>query len=75
MTEEFEIKDNITVEGITSDYVSYNSKILANDMRSWEYRFERIVKVMEDRHNEHLKMISDLLEENAKLKREKHERK
>lgn len=69
MNEEFKIKDNITVEGITSDFVSYNAKLLISSMDSWKYKFERIVKVMEDRHEEHLKMIADLLEENHALKK------
>jgi hypothetical protein len=67
--EQFVIKDNITIEGITPDFVSYNAKLLVRDMDSWKYKFERIVKVMEDRHEEHLKMINDLLAENYALKR------
>ena len=66
---QFELKDNITIEGITPDFVSYNAKLLVRDMDSWKYKFERIVKVMEDRHEEHLKMISELLAENHALKR------
>lgn len=69
MNKEFEIKDNITIEGITPDFVSYNAKILISDMNTWKHKFERIVKVMEDRHEEHLKMISDLLAENHALKK------
>jgi hypothetical protein len=56
------------VEGITEDYVWYNSKILINKMGSWQIEFEKIVMVMEARHKEHLKIISDLLEEIKKLK-------
>jgi|GEM_PF-3231182 len=66
---QFEIKDSITIEGITPDFVSYNAKLLVKDMDLWKFKFERIVKVMEDRHEEHLKMISDLLTENHALKR------
>ena len=65
----FELKDSLTVEGITEDYVWYNAKILTNEMDSWKHKFERIVKVMSDRHDEHLKMINDLLIENYALKR------
>ena len=68
-TKQFEIKDSITIEGITPDFVSYNAKLLTSDMGSWKYKFERIVKVMEDRHEEHLRMINDLLIENHALKR------
>ncbi len=65
----FELKDSLTVEGITEDYVWYNAKILISEMDSWKHKFERIVKVMSDRHDEHLKMINDLLIENHALKR------
>lgn len=66
-----EIKDNVTVEGITADYVWYKAKILTNEMQSWTTEFERITKVMEDRHNEHLKIIANLLDEIKELKRKK----
>ena len=65
----FELKDSLVVEGITEDYVWYNAKILTNEMDSWKHKFERVVKVMENRHSEHLKMIDDLLKENGALKR------
>lgn len=66
-----EMKDNLLTEGITSDYVWYKAKVLTNKMQSWGTEFERITKVMEDRHNEHLKIISDLLDEIKELKRQK----
>lgn len=64
----FEIKDDVSVEGISSDYVWYHAKVLTTKMQTWGFEFERITKVMEDRHNEHLKIISDLLAENKELK-------
>jgi len=66
-----EIKDSYTVQGITEDYVWYQSKLLANRMNEWQMDFERLVNVMENRHKEHLKIISDLLDEIKKLKEEK----
>jgi hypothetical protein len=66
---QFELKDSYTVEGITAEFVWYNAKILISEMDSWKHKFERIVKVMSDRHNEHLKMIDGLLAENHALKR------
>lgn len=63
-----EIKDNITVEGITEDYVWYNSKQLISGMQSWQHQFERMVKVMENRHAEHLRIIDDLIRQNKVLK-------
>jgi hypothetical protein len=61
-------EQSVTVEGITSDYVWYHSEVLTQKMDAWKHEFKRVVKVMEDRHNEHLKMIDDLLRENKNLK-------
>ena len=71
MTEEFkqfEIKDSYTVEGITEDYVWYNSRKLLNQMKTWQFEFEKVCGVMEARHKEHLKIIEDLLRQNKNLK-------
>lgn len=56
------------VEGITEDYVWYQSQILTNKMKEWQLEFDRVVGVMEARHKEHLKIIGDLLDEIKKLK-------
>lgn len=66
--EEFIVKDTITTEGITEDYVWYESELLLNTMRAWESKFKRLVSVMEARHKEHLHMIDGLLHENKLLK-------
>ena len=58
---------DVKTEGITDDYVWWNSRILTGKMSSWTNDFERMVKVMEARHKEHLKMIADLLEDRKKL--------
>ena len=73
--EQFVIKDNITVEGITQDYVWYQSSLLINDMNKWGYQFKRIVDTMESRHKEHLNIIEDLLRQNKKLKEQLEESK
>ena len=65
----FEIKDSITVEGITEDYVWYHAKILSAKMSQWDHDFQKLVKVMESRHKEHLIMLQDALHENRILKR------
>ena len=59
------------VEGITADYVWYQSQILTNKMKYWQIEFDKVVGVMEARHKEHLKIISDLLDEIKELKKEK----
>ena len=66
---QFEIKESVTVEGITADYVWYNSELLTNKMSSWVHEFKRVVKVMENRHEEHLEIIKQLLAETNELKR------
>ena len=72
-----QIKDNITVDGITEDYVWYHSKQLIDDMQGWQFKFEQVVRVMESRHKEHLKMIDDLIRQNKFLnvKLKEHEKK
>jgi hypothetical protein len=65
----FKVKEEHVVEGITSDYVWYNSEILTQKMSSWANEFKRVVKVMENRHEEHLEIIKQLIEENHELKR------
>ena len=67
-TKQFEIKDNVQVEGITEDYVWYHSEVLITHMRSWESQFKRLAGVMESRHKEHLVMIDKLMRENSILK-------
>ena len=67
---EFVIKDSITVEGITADYVWYQSKILSAKMKQWSWDFEKLVKVMEDRHQDQLKMLQVVMDENRDLKRQ-----
>ena len=66
---QFKIKEEHIVEGITADYVWYNSELLTNKMSSWVHEFKRVVKVMESRHEEHLEIIKQLLAENHELKK------
>jgi predicted 2-oxoglutarate/Fe(II)-dependent dioxygenase YbiX len=61
------------VEGITEDYVWYQSQILTNKMKEWQLEFDKVVGVMEARHKEHLKIIGDLLDEIKKLKEKANE--
>ena len=59
---EFVIKDSIVVEGIVGeDYVWYHSKILTDKMSSWAHEFQKIVKVMESRHQDQLKMLQSVI--------------
>ena len=67
---DFEIKDSIMVDGITEDYVWYHAKLLQEKMTHWDLDFQKLVKVMESRHNEHLRMLNAAMEENRILKRQ-----
>jgi hypothetical protein len=64
----FEIKDSVTVEGITDEYVWYHAKLLSDKMSAWDNDFQKLVKVMESRHNEHLNMLQTALHENRILR-------
>jgi HPt (histidine-containing phosphotransfer) domain-containing protein len=63
------------VDGITEDYVWYHAKLLQEKMNHWDLDFQKLVKVMESRHNEHLRMLDRALEENRILKRQLKEKK
>jgi hypothetical protein len=66
--EEFYVKDSIEFEGITENFIWYESEILRKDMRMWMNRFDKLVKVMDARHKEHVKMLQDVMYENHRLK-------
>jgi hypothetical protein len=65
---EFFVKDSITVEGITDEYVWYHAKLLSAKMSAWDNDFQKLVKVMESRHKEHLQMVQTALHENRILR-------
>jgi uncharacterized membrane protein len=68
--EEFNIKDSITVEGITDDHIWYHSELLTNQMKTWEIKFKNLIYTMEARHKEHIKMLQSVMEENRDLKKQ-----
>lgn len=61
-------EQSVVVEGITADYVWYQSKVLMSKMDTWKYEFERVVRVMEAQRGENMSMIENLLRENAALR-------
>ena len=65
---QYEIKESIAVEGITDEYVWYHAKLLSDKMSQWDHDFQKLVKVMESRHNEHLQMVQNALHENRILR-------
>lgn len=64
----FMTTDSITVEGITDEYVWYHAKLLSDKMSQWDHDFQKLVKVMESRHKEHLQMVQNALNENRILR-------
>ena len=64
----FIVEDSITVEGITEDFVWYHAKLLTQKMSQWQYDFQKLVGVMEARHNEHLRMLDTAMSENRILR-------
>jgi hypothetical protein len=68
--EEFYIKDSFETEGITEDFIWYEAAVLRKDMQMWSLRFEKLVKVAEARHKEHVKMLQDVMQQNHLLKKQ-----
>ena len=65
---QFVIEESIAVEGITDEYVWYHAKLLSDKMSAWDHDFQKLVKVMESRHKEHLQMVQNALHENRILR-------
>ena len=65
---QFVIEESIAVEGITDEYVWYHAKLLSAKMSAWDNDFQKLVKVMESRHKEHLQMVQTVLHENRILR-------
>jgi len=65
---QFVIEESIAVEGITDEYVWYHAKLLSDKMSEWDHDFQKLVKVMESRHNENLQMVQTALHENRILR-------
>jgi hypothetical protein len=63
-------EDRVVVEGTGADYIWYNARLLTQKMSSWAMDFEKVVSVMEARHKEHIKMLQDVMDENAQLKKQ-----
>ena len=65
---QFVIEESIAVEGITDEYVWYHAKLLSAKISAWDNDFQKLVKVMESRHKEHLQMVQNALHENRILR-------
>jgi hypothetical protein len=70
----FVLKDSVAVEGVTADFVWYESEVILRQMEATQSRLKKLVSVMEARHKEHLRMINRLLDELSELKKELNER-
>jgi hypothetical protein len=65
---QFHIKESHMAEGISADFVWYESSMIRNAMEASLHRFDKVVSVMEARHKEHIKMLQDVMNENRDLK-------
>jgi exonuclease VII large subunit len=70
----FVLKDSVMVEGLTENFVWYESEVILRQMEETQSRLKKLVAVMESRHTEHLRMIAGLLDELSQLKKEINER-
>jgi len=68
----FEIKEEHVSLGITPEFVWYESSLIRDSLTSAMSlnmrRFEQVVRVMESRHAEHLKMLQDVMNDNKTLR-------
>jgi len=68
----FEIKEEHVSLGITPEFVWYESSLIRDSLTSAMslnmHRFEQVVRVMESRHAEHLKMLQDVMNDNRTLR-------
>ena len=60
--------EEIIVEGINKDYIWYKGSILRSRILSILYDLDRIVKTVEERHEEQLLMIKLVQAENSILR-------
>ena len=71
---EFHIKESHMAEGISADFVWYEAAIIREALNGAfatnMHRFDKVVRVMEARHKEHIKMLQDLMDQNRALKYE-----
>ena len=60
--------EEIVIEGINKDYIWYKGSILRSRILSILEDLDRIVKTVEERHEEHLLMIKAVQAENSILR-------
>ena len=60
--------EEIVIEGINKDYIWYKGSILRSRILSILYDLDRIVKTVEERHEEQLLMLKAVQEENSILR-------
>ena len=68
ITEQDWNKDAAPTEGINDDYAWYHAKALADQLDAVKFNLKHVITVLESRRTDHLKVIGDLLRENAALK-------
>ena len=68
ITEQDWNKDEAPTEGVTDAYAWYEAKVLADQLDAVKFNLKHVITVLESRRTDHMKVISDLLRENAALK-------
>ena len=68
ITEQDWDKDDAPTDGITEAYAWYQAKVLADEIDAVKFNLQRVITVLEERRRDNLRVIGELLRENAALK-------
>ena len=61
-------EDGVLTEGTGSDYAWYQSHVLADKISSLNFAVQQVITALEDRRKDNLRVIEELLRQNAELK-------
>ena len=61
-------EDGVLTEGTGEDYAWYQAKVLANKISSLNFAVQQVITAIEDRRKDNLRVIEELLRQNAELK-------
>jgi len=61
-------EDGVLTEGTGSDYAWYQSHVLADKISSLNFAVQQVITALEARRKDNLRVIEELLRQNAELK-------
>jgi len=61
-------EDGVLTEGTGNDYAWYQAKVLANKISSLNFAVQQVITAIEGRRKDNLRVIEELLRQNAELK-------